>query len=181
MAWRVIQNGTELTHHGYDARMWRWNVVDEESGAEKPIIVRVSGTALASAPADLPDVVAEARETDGRAAVRRFLDWIVPPDTIELDTFTEQPRAIGGIPRVPDAEDEVPELREISEWFRQRGIALHVERNGDDWLAPMLPLDRDVGSASYGTGPTPLEAARDARDRFLGSAIQATSAITSTE
>lgn len=63
-------------------------------------------------------------------------------------------------------------LREIEQWFRERGITLEYFEVGDDeiheWVALMVPDGHKAGLVDGGGGPTKLAAAEDARARVLG-------------
>jgi hypothetical protein len=119
---------------------------------------------MATADAQLPRVVADAKASQGRAAVEQFLDWVVPPGRIELSTTTESPRVWGGIRTAEGSNERL--LQDVTEWFTERNIELVVERRGDHWTAIMLPSGTRIGAADYGRGPTASEAARDAKRRF---------------
>jgi hypothetical protein len=112
----------------------------------------------------LPRVVAEAKRTHGRSVVEGFLSWVVPPSRIELDTSTTRPRSSGGVP--PNEDSDQAALQETVEWFALKGIDLHIEREGDGWVAVMIPQNTRLGSADYGIGGTPEEAAQNARSMF---------------
>lgn len=154
----------ELRSHGYDATVWEWSLRENRTGSETRTLVLVSGTAMEVADEQLPAVVARAKATRGRSAIEPFLSWVVPPRRIELDTATERPRPLGGIRQSAGSSEE--RLQEISRWFAERGIDLELDRRGEHWTAIMLPRGVRVGSADYGVGDTPAEAAEDALRRY---------------
>jgi hypothetical protein len=60
-------------------------------------------------------------------------------------------------------------IDEIRAWFDERGYDLYVHQiEGHGWRAPYVPKGSRIGSAAYGVGKTPLQAAEDARARFDG-------------
>ncbi|HUF01880.1 MAG TPA: hypothetical protein VMN35_05600 [Gaiellaceae bacterium] len=63
--------------------------------------------------------------------------------------------------------DDDRRVEEIQKWFAERGYDLYVhEVEGHGWRAPYMPKGSRIGSASYGTGDTPREAAEDAQARY---------------
>jgi len=165
MSWEIaFSEPRELPPQGYDASVWEWRLRNPTTEADARTLVFISGTAMATADESLPSVVVRAKATQGRAAVEEFLDWAVPPRKIELGTTTERPRASGGL-RATGAVDERL-VQELTAWFSDRDIDLELERRDDQWFAIMLRRGVRVGSADYGIGPTPAEAAQDAKTRF---------------
>ncbi len=68
-------------------------------------------------------------------------------------------------------DSEKRQLREIEEWFRERGITLEYGQVGDpavieEWVALMIPVGHEGGLVEGGGGPTKLAAARDAQERY---------------
>ncbi len=58
-------------------------------------------------------------------------------------------------------------IKEIEDRFDERGYDLYLhEVEGHDWRAPYMPKGSRIGSADYGVGDTPREAAEDAQARY---------------
>ncbi len=58
-------------------------------------------------------------------------------------------------------------IKEIEDWFDERGYDLYLhEVEGHGWRAPYMPKGSRIGSADYGVGDTPREAAEDAQARY---------------
>jgi hypothetical protein len=170
MSWLIERGPTEVGSGGYDATVWQWTLRDEASNEVTSCLVQVSGTAMATAEDLLPTLVADARRSCGQTALETVLDWIVPPSRIELGTSSQRPRMFGGVPPTPGGDEAVSEtarIRDLAAWFAEQGIDLEIERQGDGWNALMIPQHVRLGSADYGRGPTRLEAAEDAKRRFL--------------
>lgn len=73
-----------------------------------------------------------------------------------------------------------PRIEEIRVWFDERGYELIVHQGGDVWRAPYMPKGSRIGSADYGVGKTPLEAAEDAKaQRERGTVFEKTGSVTS--
>src|SRR5439155_25851737 len=108
-----------------------------------------------------------ARRTQGRTVVSDVLNWAVPPQRLELGTTTTRPRTYGGVETTQETVERDSVVQEITDWFGSKGIDLYVEREGDTWTAVMIPQNVRLGSADYGTGNTPAEAAEEAKRRFL--------------
>jgi hypothetical protein len=67
---------------------------------------------------------------------------------------------------MPTNDDE-RRVEGIQKWFDERGYDLYVhEVEGHGWRAPYMPKGSRIGSADYGTGNTPREAAEDAQARY---------------
>jgi hypothetical protein len=77
-------------------------------------------------------------------------------------------------------EDELRQLEEIDEWFRQRGYVLSFDVDPDGWrfVAVVMKDGVRVGAdVPWGTGSTQLEAAEEAREEFLASFSEVTSKV----
>jgi hypothetical protein len=73
---------------------------------------------------------------------------------------------MGTLKAMPTNDDDRL-VEEIQKWFDERGYDLYLhEVEGHGWRAPYMPKGSRIGSASYGAGVTPREAAEDAQARY---------------
>lgn len=164
MAWQVVREGREVAvPDGTDATIWEW-LLKSEDGAERSVLVQISGTAMATD--DVHSRVANARESEGQTEVHRVLDWDDPPFEIRLDSRSEAPALTGGNPGAGAAE-----MAEIARWFQDRGIALVWTSRGiglsrkkpEKHSANLIDLEADKLVARF-EAPWQLEAVRNAQE-----------------
>jgi hypothetical protein len=147
---------------GRDAETWLWRLRREPDGREKPVLVQVSGSAMASRV--LPDDAARAVSTQGQTVAESFRNWVEPPRSILFFTVGP-PKVIGGVPPLP--EPDAIAVSEIVDWFRDRGFELGLENEHGAWTASLLPLTtNDDEPRRYEVGTSPVEVAERARNRF---------------
>ena len=66
-----------------------------------------------------------------------------------------------------DVTRRIERLREIDEWFAQRGFGLILtEEEGRFWSHLFPKQSLQVTVSKYGSGPTPEDAAERARQRY---------------
>jgi len=76
--------------------------------------------------------------------------------------------------------DDDRRVEEIERWFDERGYDLYVHQVGSHgWRAPYMLKGSRIGSADYGVGNTPREAAEDAQARYTRDNTVVVSAIAS--
>jgi hypothetical protein len=161
MAWTIVGEPEDAHSGGYDGAIWLWRL--EEADDARSTLVKITGSAIRVAEENLPERTAAARASRGRSEIERVLDWYEPPSAIELGTWADAPRFEGGSPQDPE---ETALVEEIKRWFEERGIDLFFDRQGDEWIAPLIRRDQPLGAAEYGVGNTQREAAEDARSKF---------------
>lgn len=80
---------------------------------------------------------------------------------------------------MPTSDDD-RRIEEIERWFDERDYDLYVhEVESDGWRAPYMLKGSRIGSADYGAGNTPREAAEDAQARYTRDNMVQVSAIAS--
>jgi hypothetical protein len=63
---------------------------------------------------------------------------------------------------------EREEIEEIRAWLSERGWKLGTgTKHGHEWTAPLMRTNEVQGSGPYGRGPTPVDAARHAKQMYL--------------
>jgi hypothetical protein len=81
--WRIVGTHGIVNSGGRDATAYLWEIArDNQTGR---IVVYISGTAMASTKG-LPAEVVEAKSTDGRSVVLRYLRENEPPREVEVST-----------------------------------------------------------------------------------------------
>ena len=106
----------------------------------------------------LPADLAVAVQTRGRSVVESLLTMDDPPQRMLVAT--------DGITVEVDVTSR---LREIREWFDDRGFDLVTDMSGDRWVCAVLRKDVRVGVGDVaGEGATPLEAAEAALAKYEG-------------
>jgi hypothetical protein len=167
-SWNIIGGPDEMPREGIDAKRWRWLLASADTGLVILVIVKVSGSAMAVAPENLPRATRDARESCGRSEIDKILEWWEPPSVIELHTHSSEATLGGGAKKQPDNEGPQTErrLRELEAWFDSHGLALDfVQQKGGSWFALVSMKDQRVGSGVVGAGSTRVEAAEDAARR----------------
>jgi hypothetical protein len=95
--WRIVEGPHAISQVLVDGAAWRFRL--ERDGAERAVIVVVSGRALtlASAGRELPIQVREAIQTDGRSEAARVAQFDDPAECVMLgaDGYLPLPAALG--------------------------------------------------------------------------------------
>jgi len=172
MPWNIAEH-REAPSAGFDGKIWQFRLSDED-GREVVVLVRISGTAMATLAPALPEATRLARDTAGRTEVKKVLSWFEPPRVIQLGTMSDRALTEGGS---PDKPDEAAQVAQIEAWFRERGIELWFDQIGSRWVALMIREGTRVGAAGAGRGLSRFEAARDAK--FQQEAIDERMALSS--
>jgi hypothetical protein len=165
-SWQIEDGPEDIEGHGHDATLWRWRLRQPRTGLTAQVVVKVSGTAMATDPAELPAATRDVRYTAGKSEVMKILDWWEPPRVIELHTVSEDAYRGGGSPHRPvgDVPDEERRIAEIEGILKARGIVmrLQADEEHDRWIAMIIPEVLRVGATDLVLGKTRLEAAESA-------------------
>jgi hypothetical protein len=82
--WEISGNLGPYARSGFDASGWLWEIAEGDQA--KRVLVEISGTALASSGASLPEDTRDAIQTEGRSEVEKVLDLDEPPRVIVCST-----------------------------------------------------------------------------------------------
>jgi hypothetical protein len=150
---------------GEDATVWAWEFAAEGSSKRRTVLVKISGTAMASD--DLHFRVAHGRDSKGQTEVQRVLEWEEPPKEIVFHSESEAPEIRGG-----ERGPAVKEIGALAEWFDDRGILLVFTGRGTGvgptpppisrWTANLIDPKADKLLARF-EASSRVAAARDAQ------------------
>ena len=127
VSWRATGDGQEIDpENGEDVTVCAWELVSNETGERRTVLVKIGGTAMLSGGVHFR--VVHARDSNGQTEIQRILEWEEPPTQIAFYSDSQAPEIQGG-----EAGPVFTELASLTDWFDDRGILMLLPVAGLVW------------------------------------------------